>query len=229
MKFMRKRFLFGLLLLVLIGVLWYCTPWKNIITLDALHAHHKYFREIVHHYYPFAVIVFVASLAACIAVALPASPPFALLGSYLFGFIPGFFYSLAGCVIGATFSFLIVRYFVKHWFIGKHGQKIDQFNEQFKHYGASYLLMLHFLSVIPYIVITILAAMAEVPLKTFVWTLFVGSIPLLLVYSWTARELVSLTSAHTILSPRLFIIFGLLIAIAVLPIILKRYKSRLIK
>jgi len=222
-----KRLLMLAIIIAVLTAIWYGTGMNKWMSFELLQAHHGYFKQLVADNYLLAAIIFVSIYTALISAAVPASPPLTLLGSYLFGFVPGFLYSFLSCMLGATLSFLVVKYVVKRWLSGKrHTERVEQFNVQFKKYGASYLLMLHFLSVIPYIIITILAALADVPLRTFVWTCAVGSVPLLLIYSWTARQLASLHSVHDIFSVRVLIVLALLIALAVVPIILRRYKHR---
>jgi uncharacterized membrane protein YdjX (TVP38/TMEM64 family) len=225
MKTLTKIFiLIASVLIFVVG--WKFLGFNEIITVEKLQAHNAYFQAMVADNYLLSAFIFIAVFAALIAAALPVSPPLTLLGSYLFGFVPGFLFSFTACMIGAISSFLVVRYVVKRWLSSQHTERVEKFNEQFKKYGSSYLLMLHFLSVIPYIIITILAALAEVPLRVFVWTTAVGSVPLLALYSWAARELASLGSFKDIFSARVLLILGILFVLAVLPIFLRRFKHR---
>ena len=226
MKAYLKKLLILLGILALFLALWYGLGLSNYFGINQLQAHQQYMQRMVVNHYIFSALLFIGIYTAIIASAIPASAPLTLLGSYLFGFIPGFLYSFTASVLGATISFLVIRYVVKSWFGASHSARVEQFNVQFQKYGASYLLMLHFLSVIPYIVITMLAALAKVPLKTFVWTVAVGSIPLLALYSWTAQELASFTSVRDIFSVRVILLLGLLMLIAIMPILVRRFKHR---
>jgi len=215
----------ALLIAVVAGFVawWYVGGLNKIITFDLLKSHALSLQQMIADNYIMAAIVFVAIYTAVIAAALPVSPAFTLLGSYLFGFLAGFTYSFIACILGATISFLVIRYVVKRW-MTHYTPRVEKFNEQFKKYGASYLLMLHFLSIIPYVVITVLASLANVPLSTFVWTLIVGSAPLLILYSWTGKQLATVQSVHDIFSTKVLVILAILIIIAILPIFLRRYK-----
>ena len=227
MKAYQKKLLILLGILAVFLALWYGLGLSKYFGVERLQAHQHSMQRMVVNHYIFSALLFIGIYTAIISAAIPASAPLTLLGSYLFGFIPGFLYSFIASVLGATISFLVIRYVVKSWFGTTHSARVEKFNAQFQKYGASYLLMLHFLSVIPYIVITMLAALAQVPLKTFVWTVAVGSIPLLLLYSWTAQELASLTSVRDIFSPRVILLLALLMLIALIPIIVRRFKHRI--
>lgn len=203
----------------------YWTRLGDYVSIERLHAHHDYFARMVREHYLFSALTFVAVYTFFISCAIPVSGPLTLLGSYIFGMIPGFIYALLSCSIGATTSFIIFRYVVRHWVHGWHNARADRFNEQFKKYGASYLLMLHFLSVVPYFVVNVLASLAEVPLKTYVWTVVIGSAPLLFLYSLAAQQLSSIRSIRDILSPQIMVVLGILILLSLLPVIIKKYKK----
>jgi uncharacterized membrane protein YdjX (TVP38/TMEM64 family) len=80
--------------------------------------------------------------------------------------------------------------------------------------------------VIPYFIITTLAALAEVPLFTFAWTALIGSAPLLAVYSYAGRHLGSIESIKDVVSPGIMAILVMLGLLALLPIIIKWFYKK---
>ena len=93
-------------------------------------------------------------------------------------------------------------------------------------FGVSYLLMLQFLTLVPYFIINTVAAVAHVPVLTFVWTTAVGALPLLFVYSFAGRQLGAIQSMRDIVTLPMLLAFVLLAFIAILPMIIRKIKGK---
>jgi uncharacterized membrane protein YdjX (TVP38/TMEM64 family) len=106
-----------------------------------------------------------------------------------------------------------------------YGKRFDKFQERVKKDGASYLLTLHFLSILPYFMINLIAALADMPYITVFWVTLLGSVPLIVVYSLAAHELATICSARDIFSPGVIIALILLALCALLPMLIKRIKK----
>ena len=106
-----------------------------------------------------------------------------------------------------------------------YGNRIVTFKKQMDVHGVNYILMLHFVTVVPYFVINTLAALSDISLVTFVWATIVGSIPIISVYAFAGRQLSYIQSVGDIFSPPIILAFVLLIVLACMPIILKRLKN----
>ena len=127
--------------------------------------------------------------------------------------------------MGATLSFLLFRYVLSNYVGTWYGDRVEKFKAQITTQGASYLLMLHFVIVVPYFVINTLAAATDISLFTFVWTTLVGSIPIVSVYAFAGRQLSYINKIGDIFSPTIIIAFMLLILMACMPIIIRRFKK----
>lgn len=175
--------------------------------------------------YLFAVILFVSIYAALIACTLPISGPLTILGGYLFGLIPGFIYSLIAATAGSMISFICIRYIFSSLIREFYKERLEKFNQKIQAYGYSYLLTLQLLSLVPYVVMNTLAALAGVPFFAVLWTTVVGTMPIFFVYALAGRQLGTIKSAQDIVSPQLLVIFALLGLLALLPMLLKRFKK----
>jgi uncharacterized membrane protein YdjX (TVP38/TMEM64 family) len=105
--------------------------------------------------------------------------------------------------------------------------KLETFIKQLEQHGASYLLVLYLSALVPGFVLVPLAAVAKVPTRTFIWTTLLGNIPFVMVYSFAGKELGTITSIKDIFSPELLLAFVLLALIALAPILMKKFSSRL--
>ena len=91
--------------------------------------------------------------------------------------------------------------------------------------GASYLLVLQFLGVVPFFVINAVAILADLPLRTMIWTTALGTLPFLVIYVVAGSRLRTITSMQDLISWQtlgLLLIFALL---ALVPLIIKRVKK----
>lgn len=199
----------------------------NFFTIEQLKAHNECLAAYVKEHYFFSVLIYVAVFSAIVACGLPLIFPLALIGGFLYGMIPGLLFATISCLIGSLFSFIILRYVVSDWVRSWHNERIDKFNQQIQKYGYSYLLMLHFLSVVPIFVINLLAAVAKVPLKTITWVTILGTLPLNFLCVMAGKELSSIHSFRDIFSPTILTLLGLLVIIALMPIIIRKVKGSL--
>jgi len=120
---------------------------------------------------------------------------------------------------------LLFRTALKNTLEKKYASQLVTFRKGLDEYGSYYLLILHFMFIVPFVVINILAALAGVSLWQFVWTTAVGFLPCAFVYSFAGKRLFSITSVHDVFSWNIIIAILLLLIITMLPIILKRYKK----
>lgn len=196
----------------------------NFFTLEQLKRNNECLALYVKDHYVVSVLVYVALFSIIVACGLPLILPLSLIGGFLYGLIPGLIFATLSCLIGSMFSFIVLRYVISDWVRGWHNERINQFNQQVRKYGYSYLLMLHFLSVIPIFVINLLAAVAKVPLKTVAWVTILGTFPLNFLCVMAGRELSTITSFKDIFSPTILFFLALLVLIAVFPIIMRKLK-----
>jgi len=198
----------------------------HYMTLEYLQAKSEMLHVYVSQHYFKTMILFFISYIALITV-LPFVVPLTLLGGFLFGIFPGILITLVAATVGSVLTFLTVRYLAASFIKGRYQAELESFDQKMKEGGPSYLLTLQLLSVIPYIVTDILAALTDIPLKTFMWTFFVGNIPLHLILVFTGTNLATVHSMHDILSPKIMIAFALLALLALAPIILKRFNVKI--
>lgn len=229
---MNKNSTLGLLVLLVIVVAKFAIgklimfSWlSRFITLEQIQAHSVAFKYFVGEHYTEAVFLYIGIYALTIAIGIPAVVPLSLLGGYLFGVLLGTLYGAFGATIGSVVAFAVVRYLLKNVVMRRYGKQLEQFNRQMCQYGANYLLMVHYASIIPFFFINSLAAISDVSWLTFVWTTVVGFIPLAMLYSYAGKELATIKSVHDIMTAPIIAIFVVLILLALVPIIIKHYQS----
>jgi uncharacterized membrane protein YdjX (TVP38/TMEM64 family) len=211
----------GFVLVGAVIVAWYF-GLQNYLTLESMKENRAYLETAVHTNYLRSVLIFLAIYIAVIATALPGVPPLTMIGAFLFGFIPGGIYASVAATAGTTVSFLLIRYVLSGVIRGKYAQKLERFNEKIASHGvAGYLLTLQLLGIIPYFVINTLAALTDVPFKTFLWTTYVGSLPIIFIYAFAGRQLYLVESVSDIFSPSIIALLVFLVLLTMMPIFLR--------
>ena len=181
--------------------------------------------DFVARHYATSVLLYILSFSLIIILVFPGFPPLTIIGGYLFGVFYGSLYALIGSFIGSFISFFVIKSFFYEKLRVKYEHRLASFKKNIASSGeANTLLFLHFLTIVPFFVINTLAALADVSLFTFTWTTIVGSLPLLLAYSFAGQKLRSVGAVRDIFSLPVIALFGMLILLSVVPMIVKRYK-----
>ncbi len=190
-------------------------------------SHHL--KSLLNTYYWNSVVVFVGTYALLVAGGFPSVAPLSLLGGFLYGLLPGTLYSVIAGTLGSLITFIIIRYLFGSYLQYRYKDRLEKFNEQIHDHGANYLLLLHFLSVVPFFVINSLAALTPVSFWTFFWTSVIGCAPIAFIYCFAGLQLSSIKSVKDIFSPSIIIMLFLLVLLSLLPILIKRYRRRIAK
>jgi len=225
MKLPSNKTLFITLLVAIIIIGAYCLGFGDYLSLSELQKHNNYFKECVANHYFASILVYVGVFTMTMACGLPVAMPLAMIGGFLYGKFLGVVFAVLSCVLGAIISYLVLRYVVVHWIEHWHNDRIERLHVQLQKYGYSYLLVLHFLSVIPMFVINLLAAIANVPVATVAGVTLIGTLPFNLVCVIAGQQLSTITSFKDIFSPTILVLLAILILFACLPIFIKKIKG----
>lgn len=215
--------LFGLLAIFLIAFFYF--DLARFITISRLQQHARWFASCTQHHYVWCVSMYILLFSFIIACSLPLTGPLTLLGGFLFGVAQGSLFSVLAATAGCTIAFLLLRkgmHEVANSRYHKYTDRLSIFNKNIARYGVSYLLIMHFSTIVPYAFINVLAAMANISLATVVWTTAIGFIPTALVYTFASSRLLKISSMSDIFSFKVMLAFVLLILLALVPIFIRR-------
>jgi uncharacterized membrane protein YdjX (TVP38/TMEM64 family) len=169
-------------------------------------------------------------------------------GGFLFGLAVGTTAAVIGATIGATIIFLIARTALGEPLLRRAGPRAAQLAQGFRNDAFSYLLFLRLVPAFPFFLVNLVPAFAGVRLLPFVAATALGVIPGALVYAFAGTGLDSVIAAQKesydaclaagksgctmtfnaadVLTPQLI---GALIALgllALVPVVVKRLRSR---
>lgn len=224
MNKMHKKVIIGLLVLIVGVAIFYYVGLSHYFSVEGVKAHTAYLKNKVGENYTHAVLMFISISALLIAFTLPITAPIGVVGGFLFSFVPAVLYCMIAIIIGSSISFLVVRYMLSHMMRHRYGNRLASFNQRMQKYGSTYLITLQLLTVVPYFIINTLAALAGVSFFTFLLTTVVGSFPIIAIYAFAGRQLYKLESWKDILSKEMLLLLLLLAALALLPLIIRKWR-----
>ena len=165
-------------------------------------------------------IAFIAIFAVGCVFALPATI-FVLAAGVIWGWVFGGTYSIIGGIIGAVVSFYVGR-FIGEGILQRFGRLGEIVRKQVDHAGFKSLLLLRFVPGIPFPVLNYGAGVCGVRVRDFVAATLLGMSPSIYVFSYCADALFNGTMSEGEAVRRLVIVAVLMIAIVLIPGLLKR-------
>jgi uncharacterized membrane protein YdjX (TVP38/TMEM64 family) len=172
-----------------------------------------------------------------------------VFGGFLFGWLVGGIAAAVAASIGATIVFLIARTSVGDVLLRRAGPRLKRLAEGFREDALSYLLFLRLVPVFPFWLVNLAPAFLGVPLKTFVLGTSIGVVPNTFAFAFAGAGLDSVIDAqkaakqaciaagrsdcymhldlHALVTPKLLIALGMLGALALIPVLVRRYGRRL--
>ncbi|MDB2407573.1 TVP38/TMEM64 family protein [Jannaschia sp.] len=184
--------------------------------------------------YALTALAFIGAYILIVAFSLPGAAIATLTGGFLFGLFPGALFNAGAATVGATLLFLAA----KHGLGDKLAAKMEasdgavkKIKEGIREDETSYLFIMRLVPIVPFFVANLVPAFMGVGLRKYVVTTFLGILPGGAVYTWVGAGLGEVFARGE--TPNLGIIFEPhilgpivgLIALALLPIVIKRFKK----
>lgn len=218
------------------------------LTLESLVRHRAAIKAWIAAHPVLAPAVFMLAYAAAVTLAMPGAAVLTVAGGFLFGWLWGSLFTMVGATLGALALFLAARTALGDRLRARAGGALDRIKAGFHEDAASYLLFLRLAPVFPFFIVNLAAAALNAPLMTFLWTTFIGIIPAVLAFalagagldSAIAQEIAAYDqcvavqkmnctlnfSLASLLTPSMAAALGALGLVALLPVLVKRWRSR---
>jgi uncharacterized membrane protein YdjX (TVP38/TMEM64 family) len=201
------------------------------------------------HNWALALLAFVAVYVAAVALSLPGAVALTVLGGLLFGWVVSGLAVLFSATLGAVIIFSVVRTAFGGVLVRRAGPVVARVSEGFAREAFSYLLFLRLVPVFPFWLVNIAAAVANVPLRTFVTATFFGIMPATFTFAYLGEGLDGILKAQSashaacvatngaracpfeltlssLLTTELLLAFLALGVLALLPVLVKRLRGR---
>jgi len=196
------------------------------LTLESIKAQKEEFQSLIDNRPVLAPIAFVGLYAAAVALSLPIATLLTLLGGFLFGAIQGTIMVVSAATIGATIIFLVAKTSLGTTLREKAGPLYDKVEGNMKDNAMGYLFFMRLVPVFPFVVVNILPALFNVPLRIFMITTFFGILPGSAVYVYFGQQLGEINALNDLARPELLLAFALLGVFALIPTLYTQYKNK---
>lgn len=203
------------------------------LSLDGFNTYNKQILEFEELHVAEFIAIYVVSYIVLIAACVPGTILFDLLAGFLFGPYLGTILVLFSYLTGATFNYLLARFFLRDFI----NQKFGHLKEVIIKNGDQKALIrnligLRFIPAIPFWLLNILSAVLDIPLKVFMWTTFIGIIPTSIIYVMIGHGVRDQmkhnrgASIDMLTNPKMWLPLILLAALLIVPNLIKRFKSK---
>ncbi|MCX8102672.1 MAG: TVP38/TMEM64 family protein [Geminicoccaceae bacterium] len=216
------------LLLSALALVW-ASGAHELLSLETLRRHRLVLLELVATRPFWSAVAFVLLYVATTALSIPGAVVLTLAGGFLFGTALATLLVVLGATAGAVLLFLVARTALGEPLRARAGPWLARMAEGFRKDAFSYLLVLRLVPLFPFWLVNLVPALLGVPLRTFALATAIGIVPGSLVYASVGAGLGALLERGEepdlglLLEPRILLPLLGLAALALLPVLWKRF------
>jgi uncharacterized membrane protein YdjX (TVP38/TMEM64 family) len=226
----------------------YAFGLHHYFTLQSIAEHRAALAEYTANHLALTVAAFIAVYTVAVAVSFPGASILTVLAGLLFGWALGGVAAITAATLGATIVFQIAKSSFGDVLAKKAGPFLNRISTGFADDAFNYLLFLRLVPAFPFWLVNIAPALANVKLRTFIVTTFLGIIPGTFAFSFVGAGLNSVITAQQIshdqcvtaksaaecpfelslsslITTELLLAFAALGVVALIPVALKKWKA----
>jgi uncharacterized membrane protein YdjX (TVP38/TMEM64 family) len=243
-----RRFVAPAVVVIALAAL-YLSGATRYFSLQSIADHRATLSAFTSQHFALSLLAFMALYALAVAVSFPGASILTIVGGLLFGWFFGGVTSVIAATIGAVVVFQIAQSSFGNVLSHRAGPFMEKLRKGFEDDAFSYLLFLRLVPAFPFWLINIAPALAKVKLRTFAITTLLGIIPGTFAYAFVGAGLDSIISTQqaeqakciaakslaqcplelsvsSVITPQLLLAFAALGVVALIPVALKKWKSR---
>jgi len=216
------------LLALFVGVVvaFFAFGGQRYLALDAIKANRDALLRFTEAHFAAALVIAFLIYAGAVAFSLPGALVLSLAMGFVFGRWVGTLMVVAAATVGATIVFLAARYIFADAARKRLGALGEKINAGFTENAFNYMLFLRLVPAFPFFLVNLAPAFTSIPLRTFVLATFIGIIPGTFVFVNLGETLGRIDSLQGLVSWETLIAFALLGVIALVPIVIKKMRSK---
>ncbi len=206
----------------------YLSGFYHQFNFDTIKSEHVRWKLFVTGHPGLSALYFIGIYIVSVLLIIPDSTILTLLGGFLFPLPLAILYSCIAETVGATLFFLAARLAFVETLGKRKGYFMHGLQKKFQANQVYYLLFLRFSHLLPFWIINLSAGIFRVRTSTFIWTTFVGVIPLTFFIAESGANLSKYFETHThftfkgAFTPEIKIALVVLGFIALLPLAYKK-------
>ena len=153
------------------------------------------------------------------ALSFPGAALLTLAGGAVFGLLGGTVIVSFASTLGATLAFLMSRFLLRDWVVGRFGQRLAAIDAGVRREGGFYLFTLRLVPAFPFFLVNLLMGLTAMKTWTYFWVSQIGMLAGTVVYVNAGTQLAKLDSLAGILSPGLL---GSFVLLGIFPLIARK-------
>lgn len=219
------------LIIVTISLLAWSTGVHHYFSFEMLRTHHEDLEAYIRLYPYTSFVIYMGTYITLVGLSIPGATFMTLVGGFLFGQWVGTGLVVVSATIGATLLFISTKLASEDFLSRKASPWIDKMKAGLQENALYYLLTLRLIPIFPFVAINLVAAVLQMPLRTFIIGTFMGIIPGSFIYVSLGNALkdVILTPTFTpkiILEPKFILALVGLGILSLLPVFYKWFHNR---
>lgn len=222
--------LFPLLLIIAFSIIAWALGIHHYFTFDFFKTHQESLELFIAHNSLLSALIYIISYITVVGISIPGATFMTLIGGFLFGQWIGTCYAVFSATIGATLLFLSTRMASVDLLEKKAGSWAKKMQQGFQENAFSYLLTLRLIPIFPFVAVNLVAAFAQISLRTFFLGTLFGIIPGSFVYvsmGVALHEVIQKPnfSPNIVLNPKILMALVGLGLLSLLPVLYKHLKK----
>jgi uncharacterized membrane protein YdjX (TVP38/TMEM64 family) len=238
-----RRWIAPAIVVALLGLAWLFGLF-DLFSLSSLIRHRLELQEFVEMHLWGGIALYVLVYAGLVAISFPGASLLTILSGFVFGGILGGTLTVIAATLGASAIFEIARSSFGKTLENRTGKFVERMRAGFRENSFFYLLTLRLTPVFPFWVVNIVPALLGMKLWPYALATFIGIIPGTFAYSYIGAGLDSVIMAQeaanpgcasagtceidpsALVTPQVLIAMAALGAISLLPVAVRKWKSR---
>ena len=224
------------------------SDWRSALSLETLVRHRMAIDAFLAEHRLAGLAIFMAIYIGVVALSVPGAVWLTLAGGILFGAFLGAAATIVSATIGASIIFKIAQSAVGEALLRRAGPRAGKIAEGIRADAFNYLLFLRLVPAFPFFLVNLAAALVAMPLSTFIAATAIGIIPATFAFSLAGAGLDSVIAAQAasfqacvaagrtdcrihfdptqVLTPQLVAALVALGIVALVPVVVKRWRAR---
>jgi len=224
----RRRALRFALLALFVGVVvaFFALGGHDYLTLDTIKANRDALLAFTQQHFAASLAIAFLVYAGATAFSLPGGLLLSLTMGFVFGRWVGTALVVVAATVGATLVFLAARYIFADAARRRLGAVGERINAGFTENAFNYMLFLRLVPAFPFFLVNLAPAFTSIPLRTYVLATLIGIVPGTFVFVNLGQTLGRIDSLMGLVSTETLGAFALLGVFALVPVLLRKLKSR---
>jgi uncharacterized membrane protein YdjX (TVP38/TMEM64 family) len=210
---------------VAVVIAFFALGGQDYLTLDAVKANRNRLLDFTRAHFVAALAIAFVVYAGTVAFSLPGGLVLSLTMGFIFGRWVGTVLVVVAATVGATVVFLAARYLFADAARRRMGTLGAKISAGFTENAFNYLLFLRLVPLFPFFLVNLAPAFTRINARTYILGTLIGIIPGAFVYVNLGQTLGQIDSLSGLVSTETLGAFVLLGAMALLPVLVKRFRS----